>query len=206
MILGALLDAGLPLEDLRRALGGLAVDRDAVWTERVSRAGIGATKFHVRGEEPPLDRADDQERQDLSGSSHRHAAVASHRRASDGSDSTETAHRHSHRTLSDVERLIDGSAVSPRAKQRAKALFGRLAEAEAAIHGTAIDSVHLHEVGELDSIIDIDGTVYALEALGVERVTASPLNVGSGSVRSAHGLYPVPAPATTCLLMGVPIY
>ena len=69
-----------------------------------------------------------------------------------------------------------------------------------------MDKVHLHEVGALDSIIDIVGTVYALEALGVKRITASPLNVGSGMIRSAHGLYPVPAPATTRLLQGAPIY
>jgi uncharacterized protein (TIGR00299 family) protein len=81
-----------------------------------------------------------------------------------------------------------------------------LAEAEAAIHGTSVEVVHLHEVGALDSIIDIVGTVYALEALGVDRVVASPLNVGGGSVRSAHGLLPVPAPATVRLLEGAPIY
>ena len=85
-------------------------------------------------------------------------------------------------------------------------MFRRLAEAEAAIHGTSVEVVHLHEVGALDSIIDIVGTVYAIETLGVDRVVASPLNVGGGSVRSAHGLLPVPAPATVRLLEGAPIY
>ena len=193
MILGALLDAGLPLEELRRALGSLAIDRDTVWTERVTRAGIAATKLHVRGEHAPLDEADDHEHVSSSSHSQRHAAAAH-------------PHLHSHRTLSEVEWLIDESALSPEGKSRAKALFGRLAEAEAAIHGTTIDRVHLHEVGALDSIIDIIGTVYALETLGVQRVTASPLNVGSGSISSAHGLYPVPAPATAYLLKGAPVY
>ena len=78
--------------------------------------------------------------------------------------------------------------------------------AEAAIHGTTLEHVHLHEVGALDSIIDIVGAVYAIESLGVDRVVSSPLNVGSGSIRSAHGLYPVPAPATLRLLKGAPIY
>ena len=181
MILGALLDAGLPLDDLRCALGSLAVDREAVWTERVSRAGVSATKFHVRGEKrPPL---------------HAH----------DHADEHERGHA-THRTLAEILLLIDEAALSTPAKSRAKAIFGRLAEAEAAIHETSLEEVHLHEVGALDSIIDIVGTVYALECLGLDRIVASPLNVGSGSVRSAHGLYPVPAPATTRLLQGAPIY
>jgi hypothetical protein len=186
MILGALIDAGVPLEDLRRALGSLAIDRDAVWTERVDRAGIAATQFHVRGESPVLDHAHDHAHQ------HRRSAAA--------------VHHHTHRSLAEIGRLIDASSLSEAGKSRAKQLFGTLGEAEAAIHGTAIDNVHLHEVGALDSIIDIVGAVYALEALGVDRVVASPLNVGSGTVRSAHGVYPVPAPATIRLLQGAPIY
>jgi uncharacterized protein (TIGR00299 family) protein len=117
------------------------------------------------------------------------------------------AHSHSpHRTLAEIASLIDRSALSATGKERAKALFHRLADAEATIHGTSVEGVHLHEVGALDSIIDIVGTVYALETLGVDRVVASPLNVGGGSVRSAHGLLPVPAPATIRLLEGAPIY
>lgn len=85
-------------------------------------------------------------------------------------------------------------------------MFNRLGEAEAAIHGTPIDQVHLHEVGALDSVIDIVGTVFAMESIGADRVVASPLNVGSGSVHSAHGVYPVPAPATARLLKNAPIY
>jgi uncharacterized protein (TIGR00299 family) protein len=190
MILGALLDAGLPLADLRRALGSLAIDPDAVWTERVTRAGVSATKFHVRGEQLPIDRAHDHER----AHDHRH------------DDHHEVRHHHSHRSLKEIDALVDGSALSSAGKDRAKALFAKLGEAEAAIHGTSMDKVHLHEVGALDSIIDIAGTVHAMEAFGADRVVASPLNVGSGSIHSAHGLYPVPAPATTRLLEGVPIY
>jgi pyridinium-3,5-bisthiocarboxylic acid mononucleotide nickel chelatase len=85
-------------------------------------------------------------------------------------------------------------------------VFQTLGEAEAAIHGTTLEKVHLHEVGALDSIIDIVGTVFALEWLNVDRIVSSPLNVGSGSITVAHGLYPVPAPATLRLLKGAPIY
>lgn len=173
MILGALVDAGLPIEDLRRALGTLAVDREALWTERVTRAGVSATKLHVRAECASTDQ-------------HGHA--------------------HAHRTLRDIERLIDGSALSAAGKERATALFARLAEAEAGVHGTSPDKVHLHEVGALDSIVDIVGTVYGFEALGIEEAVASPLNVGSGTIACAHGVFPVPGPATARLLEGAPIY
>src|SRR5688500_10790688 len=198
MILGALLDAGLPFADLRRALGSLAIDPDAVWTERVTRAGVSATKFHVRGEGPPIDRAHDHER--ARDHDHRH----DHR--DHEHDHHEVRHHQGHRSLKEIGALIDGSALSSSGKDRARALFAKLGEAEAAIHGTSMDKVHLHEVGALDSIIDIVGTVYAMEAIGADRIVASPLNVGSGSVHAAHGLYPVPAPATTRLLEGVPIY
>jgi uncharacterized protein (TIGR00299 family) protein len=197
MILGALLDAGLPISELRRALGSLAIGPDMIWTERVTRAGVSATKFHVRGEEAPIDHAHDAE----------HAQGVDLGDDDDhGHEHHEVRHHSTHRSLKEINLLIDGSALSAQGKQRAKELFARLGEAEAAIHETSIDRVHLHEVGALDSIIDIVGTVHALEALGADRIVASPLNVGSGSVYSAHGLYPVPAPATTRLLEGVPIY
>jgi len=197
MILGALLDAGLPIDGLRRALGSLAIDPGAIWTERVTRAGISATKFQVRGEGPPVDHAHDHEQ------AHGHVHA---RHDHDGDEQQEIRHHHVHRSLKEIAALVDGSALSAAGKDRAKHLFDRLGAAEAAIHGTSMDKVHLHEVGALDSIIDIVGAVHALEAIGADRIVASPLNVGSGSVRSAHGLYPVPAPATTRLLEGAPIY
>ena len=85
-------------------------------------------------------------------------------------------------------------------------MFQRLAEAEAAIHQMPVDKVHLHEVGALDSIIDIVGIVFALEWMGADRIVCSPLNVGGGMVKSAHGVFPVPAPATMSLLGGAPVY
>ena len=108
--------------------------------------------------------------------------------------------------MGEIYELIDGSLLSATGKERAKSLFARLGDVEGAIHGTSSDRVHLHEVGALDSIVDIVSAVCALETLGAERIVSSPLNVGSGTIRSAHGLYPVPAPATIQLLQGVPIY
>jgi uncharacterized protein (TIGR00299 family) protein len=198
MILGALIDAGMPIAELRRALGSLAIDPGAIWTERVTRAGLAATKFHVRGEDLPIEHAHDHEQ--AHGHAHTH-----HDHDHDG-DGQDVRQHQTHRSLKQIAALIDSSALSAAAKDRAKHLFERLGEAEAAVHGTSIDKVHLHEVGALDSIIDIVGTVHALEAIGADRILASPLNVGSGSVRAAHGLYPVPAPATTRLLEGAPVY
>jgi uncharacterized protein (TIGR00299 family) protein len=187
MILGALIDAGVALEDVRAALGSLAIAPDTVWTERVTRAGIGATKFCVRDD-------------DGSAPSHHHAHA--HHHAAEAA----SAHHDSHRTLAEIYELIDRSALSATARAKARQLFERLAVAEAAIHGTTLDRVHLHEVGSLDSIIDIVGAAFAMEALAVDRVVASPLNVGGGTVRCAHGTYPVPAPATLRLLTDAPIY
>jgi uncharacterized protein (TIGR00299 family) protein len=113
---------------------------------------------------------------------------------------------HGHRSLAEIGHLIGHSALSAEGKARAIELFQRIGEAEAAIHGTPIDQVHLHEVGALDSIIDIVGVVFAMEWFGVADVVASPLNVGGGTIEIAHGRYPVPAPATARLLTGVPIH
>jgi len=108
--------------------------------------------------------------------------------------------------LKAIVAAIRRSALSPENRDRAVHLFERLAEAEAAIHGTPIEKVHLHEVGALDSIIDIVGAVYAFDWFGTADVVVSALNVGGGTVECAHGTFPVPAPATARLLSGVPIY
>jgi len=110
------------------------------------------------------------------------------------------------RTLSDIREIINKSELSESVKARALKVFERLAEAEAHVHGTTIDRVHFHEVGAVDSIIDTVGAIIGLEALGVERFYASPLRVGRGLVETAHGLLPIPAPATAELLRGAPIY
>ena len=206
MVLGALIDAGVPLDDIRRALGSLAISYDSVWTDHVMRAGVRATKFCVAGEDPVAVHAPDH----AHAHAHHHHHEHGHRHSHDGPDKVGPtpghSHVHAHRSLAEIDRLIDSSALSAAGKARSKELFLRLGTAEAAIHGTTLDKVHLHEVGALDSVIDIVGAVYALESLGVDRVVASPLNVGSGTIKSAHGVYPVPAPATLRLLQGAPIY
>lgn len=202
MVLGALIDVGVPLGEIRRALGSLTLDPEAVWTERVVRTGIAATRFQVRGERVPASGPAPGPGQ-AGGHDHPHGPDHAHHHAVQQESGPRD---HGHRTLDEIYRLIDGSALKPGGRDRAKGLFARLAQAEAEIHDTPVEAVHLHEVGALDSIVDIVGAVYAFEALGVDAVVASPLNVGSGTVRTAHGLYPVPAPATLTLLAGVPVY
>ncbi len=117
-------------------------------------------------------------------------------------DEPSSAHRH----LKDILGLIDESGLEPEVQEQAAGLFRRLAEAEAAVHGTSPERVHFHEVGALDSIVDIVGGVIALRWLGADRFVSSPLNVGSGTVKMAHGVFPVPPPATARLVAGVPVY
>ncbi len=182
MLLGALLDAGLPLDALRAALGELGVGHDVTPT-RVLRAGISSIHVDVRATG--------------TGGPHPHAHGHGH---------GPHDHAHDHRSLAEIAHLIDHSALSTAGKARAVALFRRIAEAEAAIHQMPIEQVHLHEVGAPDSIIDIVGAVFALEWFGIDDIVSSPLNVGGGTVHIAHGAFPVPAPATLRLLDGAPVY
>lgn len=110
-----------------------------------------------------------------------------------------------HRHLKHIVEIIDKSDLSEAVKENAKSVFGRLAEAEAAVHGSSPDKVHFHEVGAIDAIVDIVGACICLEMLDVERVFARPVAVGSGTIKCAHGIFPVPAPATAILLKGFPI-
>lgn len=114
--------------------------------------------------------------------------------------------QHAHRHLHQIEAMIDAAeAVSARARELAKRIFGQLGQAEAKVHGTTIQKVHFHEVGAIDSIADIVGTAIGLDQLGIERLEASAVPAGCGSVQIAHGLVSIPAPATAELLRGIPI-
>ena len=112
---------------------------------------------------------------------------------------------HGHRHLRHIVEIIDNSGLSDAVKQRAKRIFTRLGEAEAKVHGLAVEQVHFHEVGAVDAIVDVVGAAIGVEQLGLERVRCSPLCVGSGTVTCEHGVLPVPAPATAELLSGVPL-
>jgi len=113
---------------------------------------------------------------------------------------------HEHRHLSDILGIISNSSLSVPVKQKSDLIFTRLAEAEAKVHGTAVADIHFHEVGAIDSIVDIVGSVIGLELLGISQIIISAVNVGSGTVKTAHGILPIPAPATAEMLRGIPFY
>jgi len=110
------------------------------------------------------------------------------------------------RRLADIHRIIDGATLPEEVKEKSKAVFSRLAAAEAAVHDTTPDRIHFHEVGAVDAVVDVVGTVLGLHLLGVDRVYASPLPMGRGLIRCGHGIIPVPAPATLEILRNVPVY
>ena len=118
----------------------------------------------------------------------------------------EVAHDHSHRSLSKIEEIIGSSGLDQDVKESSIQIFRRLGEVEAAVHQMPIEKVHFHEVGALDAIVDIVGACVGFKALGIEKVYCSPLNLGSGTVKAAHGVMPVPAPATASLVKDVPTY
>src|SRR5690606_15016617 len=113
-------------------------------------------------------------------------------------------HDHVHRKASDIIAMIESSSLSSRVKVRSTAIFREIAVAEGKIHGMSPDDVHFHEVGAMDSIIDIIGVCIALELLEIDTIIASPVPTGFGRMKMAHGLYPIPAPATLELLRGIP--
>jgi len=176
MLLGALVDLGLPLDALRAELAKLPLGGYRLEARKVVRAGLQATKVDVVVE------------------------------GQNATDEHEHEHEHEHRGLPEILGLLDRSHLEPEVKERAASLFRRLAEAEAAVHGTSPEDVHFHEVGAVDSIVDVVGGVIGLRWLGAERFAASPLNVGTGTVSMSHGVYPVPPPATARLVSGVPVY
>ena len=118
----------------------------------------------------------------------------------------ETNEGHHHRGLSVILGRIEKAELAPRAAERARKIFTRLAEAEARVHNVPVEEIHFHEVGAVDSIVDIVGAAIGFELLGIDEFACSPLDVGAGQVKTAHGLLPVPAPATAELLRGAPVY
>jgi pyridinium-3,5-bisthiocarboxylic acid mononucleotide nickel chelatase len=165
MTLGALVDAGCPLELLREKLQGLQVPGWELSAEKVWKNGMAATYVKVKAAD------------------------------------TET-----HRSLTTILGILEKSQLSEPVKERAGAIFRKLGEAEAAVHDVPLEKIHFHEVGAVDAIVDITGACIGFEALGFEKFACSPLNVGGGTAKMAHGILPVPAPATARLLMGKPTY
>ena len=189
MFVGALIDLGADADKLERELKKLTLDGYHLHVSRKQKSGIAGVKFDVH-------LADDHD--------HTHHAPAAPKLPSKGwSRITHHEHHHHHdenRTFADIKKLIANSKLSAWVKKKSVAVFQRIAEAEGKIHGLPPEKVHFHEVGAVDSIVDIVGVCVALELLGKPRVLAAPVVEGTGWVDCAHGRFPVPAPATLAIL------
>ncbi len=219
MFLGALVDAGVSPQLLQETVAALGVGAK-LEVSRVMRSGISATKVDVWVDgEKDLPREEYWAKQE---STHSHAhhehhtheheqAHGHHHSHGEGSRAGVPAphkheHSHSHRGLNEIRKIISAAKISDSAKKTAISIFEGLGSAEAKIHDVPVESIHFHEVGSVDAIVDIVCAAVGIEALGVDEIVCSSLNVGGGMVKCAHGTFPVPAPATVELLKDAPLY
>ena len=166
MFLGALLDIGLPFEELKKAIGSLPFQDYSIDFKKEMKNGLSATQFLVSVNE----------------------------------------HHHVHRNLTDIEKIICDGQLNDGVKQRSLRIFRSIAEVEGYIHNHPPEEVHFHEVGAVDSIIDIVGAVFGVDYLGITAFNSSHIPLGSGFIKSGHGTIPLPAPATLALLKNIPVY
>jgi uncharacterized protein (DUF111 family) len=136
---------------------------------------------------------------------HEHAHEHSHDYPDDQDHTHNHNHDHHHRRYADIVKLIEAAGLSPRATKMALAIFAKIGAAEAKIHGIPLETVHFHEVGAVDSIVDIVGVALAIDSLNPDRILSAPVPLGAGTIRIDHGVYPVPAPATLEMMRGLPI-
>ena len=170
MILGALVDLGVDIKDIRKALKGIDLKGYKLQAKKIQRNGLACTQIRVT-----IEKCKHQ-------------------------------HSHPHRSFTNIKKLIERSGLSLKVKKNSIEIFKRIAKVEAQIHNTTIEKIHFHEVGGIDSIVDIVGGVWAIESLKLDKIYSSVLNIGEGFVDCAHGRLPVPAPATLKLLKGIPVF
>ena len=195
-------------------MNGLGLPGVQVEAQKSSSCGIAGThmKVTVNGEEELEPGGGHEQEAELEpGGGHGQEAEQGHSGAENDSGSTEGGHdhehdHHHHATPGHIADLINSLKLPEKVKGQARAVYRAIAEAEAKAHGCSAGDVHFHEVGALDAVADVTGVCYAIYLLHPERIVVSPIHVGSGTVRCAHGIMPVPAPATAALLAGVPIY
>ena len=211
MVLGALVDAGVPFESLAATVEALDVGA-RLEARKVMRGGIAGTKVDVIVPGDSASQAPHEHDDSHSHDNHEHTHDEHSHSHAHETHAAEPVHKHEeqthapHRHLSSILKIIAAAPLSESVKARASRAFQLLGEAEAAIHSIPIEKVHFHEVGAVDTIVDIVCAAAGAELLGVEQWLASPLNVGSGTVKCQHGTLPVPAPATLALLGDAPVY
>jgi pyridinium-3,5-bisthiocarboxylic acid mononucleotide nickel chelatase len=212
MFIGAMLDLGVDFHQLEHALEGLKLEGYHLHARRGKKGEIDGVKFDVHLAHEHRHETDHE---------HYHDHVHEHDHSDDHHHGPEHVHEHEHshghqhaphvhegsRTFTEIQQLIAASTLSPWVKEKTEAIFRRIAIAEGKIHGLPPEEVHFHEVGAVDSIVDIAGACLALDMLGKPRVLASPITEGTGFIRCAHGQFPIPAPATLAILgaRGIPL-
>lgn len=209
MFIGALIDAGGDSTLLEEELQKLNISEEYKLSWRkVVKNGISSTKFDVELSEIADHKYDDGHQHN-----HKHEDVdhnhehehSDHHHKHEHSDHHEHSHHHGHRAYQDIVKLIDGSQLSQKVKETSLNIFRKIGEAEGLIHGISLEKVHFHEVGAVDSIIDIVGASILINKLEIQKIKSSPVCVGAGKVHIDHGIYPIPAPATLEILKGVPL-
>lgn len=185
--MGALIDLGVPKEHIIDELNKLEISNEfEIKVEKKIKNGIEGTKFDV------ILKKDMSKFRKIEKNS-----ISSHNKVH--------VEEHIHRNLKDIENIVNNSSLSEEVKQRSLKMFCKIAEAEAKVHGTTVDKIHFHEVGAIDSIVDIISAAVALEYLKVDKIMSSTVQVGGGFVKCAHGTFPVPVPAITEILKGIPL-
>ncbi|MBW8350165.1 nickel pincer cofactor biosynthesis protein LarC [Bacillus sp. IITD106] len=225
MMVGALIDAGASPEKIERELKKLDVSGYEIKCSRVVKEGISSIKFDVILDEEHShdhhhhgghehhshdhthhEHTHHHHDHDHSHQDHHHELSHDHEHHHNNNDHSHDSHHHHHHSrYADIVKLIEESELSPKVKERSKQIFAPIAKSESKIHNMSIDDVHFHEVGAVDSIVDIIATAIALEELEIEKIITSHVPLGSGKIRISHGIYPVPAPATLDMMKNVPI-
>ncbi|WP_405097956.1 LarC family nickel insertion protein [Oceanobacillus sp. FSL H7-0719] len=211
MTIGALLNAGGDFTHLEKELRKLHIEEEyKLKIANTIKNGITATKFDVilTSDEANQDHGGhshhEHDKHDHSDENHHHHHHHGHTHPIHDHEHHEHHHHH-HRTYKDIVKLITDSELSEKVKEMSLRIFRKIGEAEGKIHGLSLEKVHFHEVGAVDSIIDIVGTAILIEQLEIEKIKSAPVPTGSGHIHIAHGIYPIPAPATLEILTGVPL-
>lgn len=211
MFIGMLIQAGVPFEKFKEAMAALGLTGYDLLCRSENKLGIQAIYYNVLLDAEQHHHHDhhhdhDHDHEHNHDHEHEHVHDHEHQHGEHLVDTTGHHHHHEHRGLPEITKIIQAAPLDEDIKAKSLEVFQALGEAEAKVHGLPIDQVHFHEVGAIDCILDIVGTLWCLKYLGIEQIASSPLHAGSGFVRCAHGIMPVPAPATAGLLAGVPWY
>ncbi|MBO0961597.1 LarC family nickel insertion protein [Neobacillus sp. MM2021_6] len=210
MVIGALIDAGADPNLLAEELKKLQIENEyELQWKKIIKNGISSTKFDVVLLNNSNNQNNNHEHTEDHSHSHEHEHHHDHSHIHEHhhhhSHDHDHHHQHDHRAYKEIVELIEGAGFSDSVKETSLKIFNKIGEAEGLIHGIPLENVHFHEVGAVDSIIDIIGAAILIDQLEIDIIKSSPIPVGTGRIHIDHGVYPVPAPATLEILKGVPL-